>query len=190
MNTIKLIYGLAFVGILTIAVFAQPSGIGPNVPVSGGGSSTAVINNYFLSNVVNNLNVSNQFNSYNVNVTNNLQVSGHATFNQFITLSNSVQYAEIAWGGPTNNADLNIGRGYYSSFTPIQISGLLNKSTTNEQPFTLVVKNVSGTNWTATIQAGIVDLNYQQQYTVTNGIRYTLEYDPALGITNGVGRVW
>ncbi len=121
----------------------------------------------------------------------NFSVSGKATFNQFLVVSNGVQTASIAWAGPTNTLPLNSWRQHYTTFTPISVTGFTQKSTTNVQPFTLCILNSASTNVTFLFAAGVADLNYVTSYTITNGTEliWAGEYDPYLTRSNALGRI-
>lgn len=124
-------------------------------------------------------------------VTNNQTFTGNNTFSRPIVVSNGIQYASIAWAGPTNTLPLNSARQHYSSPTAVSVTGFTGKSTTNVQPFTLCILNTSATNWVFNFASGVADLNYVTSYTVTNGTEliWSGEYDPYLTRTNALARI-
>lgn len=124
-------------------------------------------------------------------VTNNQIFTGNNTFSQFITASNGVQYASIAWAGPTNTLPLNSARQHYASPTACSVTGFTGKNGTNVQPFVLELQNTSATNWTFVFAVGVADMNYVASYVVTNGtvLVWSGEYDPYLSRTNALGRI-
>jgi len=160
---------------------------GALVPIS---SATPVQNFYSTNvNIYDSLTI-----ETNLIVKQNINVNGHATFNQFLVVSNGIQYASQAWANaPTGALNLNIGRQHFSiSSGSVKVTGVTGKSTTNVQPVVIEFYNGTGSDQTLTMDPGFADANYSTQYTLTNGrvFAWSVEYTPFLssGRTNSVGR--
>ena len=116
------------------------------------------------------------------NFTQNVSVSGKATFNQLI-FTNGFFAKTNSWSGPTNTVDVSIYAQSYTTVTPINFSGLINRSNNLQSEVKMTVNNASSSNITATAVAGCVFANGDTSETITNGHRgiFWINYDPALG---------
>jgi len=203
----KRVVGLAVGLLAAIGAFAQPypanvlpgtagnSAIYYNTRTLGpSGSNSVAMNFYITTNNVDYFTIStNVYITFLTNVlfTQTVNVTGKATFSQFLVVSNGIQSASVAWTGPTNTIPLNSWKQHYSTLVPVSITGFTGKSTTNCQPVVLNLINTSGTNVGLTLNsAGLVSLDYTTSYTMTNGAVVSMEYNPYVAQTNAVVRVW
>jgi hypothetical protein len=92
------------------------------------------------------------------------------------------------WAGATNNLDMGgAGDQVYRTFTPMQVSGLINKSNTVLQTVVMSFTNAASTNCLLTLAAGISIPQRTNQVAVSNAsvATLTVRYHPAIG-TNAV----
>lgn len=118
----------------------------------------------------------------------------NAYFSQRRTDLNSqfVQQIPNQWAGPTNNVDLNVanhnnGDLYYVTYTPVSVTGFLNKLQ-YVQTVTMTVFNASATNVTLLIPSSCMSRDLARSYTITNGQDFIISFrwHPGLNHTNSV----
>lgn len=100
------------------------------------------------------------------------------------------------WSGPTNNIDMNVATHnnadlYYLARTPMQISGIINKSASGVQTVTLTIANVGTTNITLILPTEMMTREGSRSYTITNQQDFviSIRYHPLLNHTNSVSCV-
>jgi hypothetical protein len=103
-----------------------------------------------------------------------------------------VQQNPNAWAGPTNTIDLNVavhnnGDLYYTTFTPVSVTGFANKNLL-VQTATLSVFNGASTNVTMTLPPSLLTRDGARSYTLTNGQLFIISfrYHAGLNLTNSV----
>lgn len=104
-----------------------------------------------------------------------------------------VQQVPTLWVGPTNVVDLNSSGHnnsdiYYSTVTPVSITGFTNKNVTLVQTVTLTVANAAATNVTLYIPSSVLTRDGARSYTITNGQDFIISfrYHSGLNHTNAV----
>jgi hypothetical protein len=121
-----------------------------------------------------------------------INVSGKATLSIVNTLSTAATNGFFVftntWANyPTGTVDMSIQDQAFRTYTPMSITGLINRSNIVEETVIMSVTNAADTNCLLTLAAGISLPQRTNQVAVSNASRatLTLRYHPAFG-TNAV----
>ena len=130
-------------------------------------------------------------NSTTVNAT-TINVSGKATLSIVNTLSTAATNGFFVFtntwsGSPTGTVDMSIEDQALRTFTPMSITGIINRSNIVTETVIMSITNASTTNCLLTLAAGISLPQRTNQVAVSNAsvATLTLRYHPAIG-TNAV----
>lgn len=140
-------------------------------------------NTTFVS-IITNLYVSNAFFT-NISA-NRLTVNNFYTSDG--TITNGIYFVTNAWAGPTNPIDLRLQDQYYDTLTPLSITGFQNRSNTVSQSVVLTIRNLSATNVTCFLAAGVRTALFTNSFTIlpsTDAI-LSMKYSPSGPRTNAI----
>jgi hypothetical protein len=119
--------------------------------------------------------------------TNNNVWTGSNYFTQ-IYLGGNIRIATNTWAGPTNTLDLSYASQDYVTYTPMSITGLVNKVTGYVSGVSLNITNAASTNVNLYLPASITTDDGGRQYVVTNGTLRTFSLRQSPNYTNNVTR--
>ena len=105
-------------------------------------------------------------------------------------VTNGTFFMPHIWAGPTNPLPLFYARQYYTTWTPVSITGYSGKSNNVTEQLLITITNAATTNVLATLCAGTMTGNWTNQYTISNAstAKIWFEYDPVSNDTNAVFR--
>ncbi len=103
--------------------------------------------------------------------------SGDATF------TNGIYFQTNYWAGPTNTIDLRQADQYYATYTPLSITGFVNKSNSVSESVVLTITNAASTNVSLYFPAGIAPTNLMGGTVITNATSsiFSIRYHPLAG---------
>lgn len=145
-----------------------------------------ITNNYFFST---NSFISNALINYITNV--DITVKGNASINYLVVSNNVFTHTNTWANAPTGTVDLSVQDQYVKTFTPMSITGFVNRSNVVTEPVVMTITNAASTNITVYLAGGIQIPDRTLNFTVSNasfGI-FSLRYHP-VGLTNGLFRQW
>lgn len=117
--------------------------------------------------------------------------SGAGTFTtktvSLAVLATQIPYTN-AWPGPSNNVDVTLPDSFYSTVTPCQFNGVINKQPGSAPTATVDIYNASATNVTLYLPGTMLTREGVRSYTIppANELIISVRYEPGSGRTNSV----